>query len=73
MYILVISYVDYPCIVWSNHNADQSHKGVQILYNNFSKIILSADYRTLTIDMMETLNWVKFDRRWHNHLVLFVE
>ena len=44
---------------------------VQVLHNNLARIILSADIRTPVNDMMDALQWVKLEKRWHEQLLLF--
>ena len=51
---LVFLHIENGCIVWSNFNAE-SHMRIQVLHINSAKIILSADYRTPTNDMVEAL------------------
>ena len=68
---LGIPHFDYGSTVWSNFSAE-SHNKLQVLHNNLARIILSADIRTPTNDMMDILKWVKLDKRWHNHLTLIV-
>ena len=68
---LVIPHFDYGSTVWSNFSAE-FHNKLQVLHNNLARIILSADIRTPTNDMMDILKWVKLDKRWHNHLTLIV-
>ena len=68
---LVIPHFDYGSTVWSNFSAEFQNK-VQVLHNSLARIILSADIRTPINEMMETLQWVKLDKRWHEQLLLIV-
>ena len=68
---LVIPHFDYGSMVWSNFNVEY-HNRLQVLHNNLARIILSADIRTPTNDLMNTLQWVKLDKRWHNTLLMTV-
>ena len=68
---LVIPHFDYGSTVWSNFSAE-NHRKLQVLHNNLARIILSADIRTPTNDLMDALQWVKLDKRWRNHLLLIV-
>ena len=45
---------------------------VQVLHNNLARIILSSDIRTPVNDMMDALQWVKLEKRWHEQLLLIV-
>ena len=45
---------------------------MQVHHNNLARIILSADIRTPTDEMMNALQWDKLDKRWHNQLLLTV-
>ncbi len=68
---LVIPQFDCGCTVWSNFSAEFQNK-LQVLHNNLARIILSADIRTPTHDLMDALQWVKLDKRWHNQLLMIV-
>ena len=68
---LVMPHFDYCSIVWNNFSCEL-HKKLQVLHNQLARIILSADIRTPTIDMMNTLNWVKLNERWDKHLLVLV-
>ena len=68
---LVIPHFDYGCTVWSNFSSELQNK-VQVLHNNLARIILSADIRTPVNDMMDALQWVKLEKRWHEQLLLIV-
>ena len=60
---------DYGCTVWSNFSSELQSK-VQVLHNNLARIILSADIRTPVNDMMNALQWVKLEKRWHEQLFI---
>ena len=68
---LVIPHFDYGSMVWSNFNVE-CHKRLQVLHNNLARTILSADIRTPSNDLMNTLQWAKLDQRWHNTLLITV-
>ena len=68
---LVIPRFDYGCTVWSSCSSELQNK-VQILHNNLARIILSADIRTPVNDMMDALQWVKLEKRWHEQPLLIV-
>ena len=60
---------DYYCTVWSNCKLDFSDS-LQILHNRLTRILLNADIRTPIADLMHSLNWCKFDKRWENQLLI---
>jgi len=68
---LVLPHFDYGSTVWTIFSLE-SHNKLQVLHNSLARTILSADYRTPTNEMMDTLNWIKLDRRWNNQLLLLV-
>ena len=68
---LVIPHFDYGSTVWSNFSVEFQNK-LQVLHNNLARIILSADIRTPINDLMNALQWVKLDKRWHNQLLMIV-
>ena len=68
---LVIPHFDYGSTVWSNFSTE-FHNKLQVLHNNLARIILSADIRTPINEMMDALEWVKLDKRWHDQLLLIV-
>ena len=43
---------------------------LQILQNRLARVLVSADIRARIVDLMNTLNWSKFDQRWKLHLLL---
>ena len=68
---LVIPHFDYRSTVWSNFSTE-FHNKLQVLNNNLEKIILSADIRTPINEMMDALEWVRLDKRWHDQLLLII-
>ena len=68
---LVFPHFDYGGSVWSNFSTE-FHNKLQVLHNNLARIILSADIRTQINEMMDALEWVKLDKRWHDQLLLFL-
>ena len=68
---LVIPHFDYGSLVWSNFGVEY-HNRLQVLHNNLARIILSADIMTPTNDLMNMLQWVKLNKRWHNTLLITV-
>ena len=67
---LVIPHFDYGCTVWSNFSSELQNI-VQVLHDNLARIIFSADIRTPVNDMMDALQWVKLEKRWHEQFLLF--
>lgn len=51
---LVIPHFDYGSTVWSNFSAE-NHRKLQVLHNILARIILSADIRTPTNELMDAL------------------
>ena len=68
---LVFPHFDYCSPVWSNCKVEYS-SSLQILQNKFARVLLSADIKTSTDDLMTTLNWDKLDKRWQKQLLLIV-
>lgn len=68
---LALPHFDYCSPVWSNCSGELANS-LQILQNRLARIILSADIRTPTDEMMDKLNWIKLDKRWYNQLLVIV-
>lgn len=68
---LVMPHFDYGSTVWNNCTAEH-HKRLQVLHNQLARTILSADIRTPTNDLMNSLNWVKLNNRWNNQLLVLL-
>lgn len=68
---LVLPHFDYASTVWTNFSSE-NHKKLQVLHNSLARTILSADIRTPINELMDTLQWIKLDSRWHNQLLLLV-
>ena len=71
---LVMSHFDYCSSVWTNCN-NTLLNSLQIYHNRLACILLSADVRTCIndiIDMMNSLNWVKLNKRWEKHLLVML-
>ena len=62
---------DYCSPVWTNCN-NTLLNSLQIYHNRLARILLSADVRTHIDDMMNSLNWVKLDKRWEKHLLVML-
>ena len=69
--VLESSSFDYCSPVWSNCKVEYS-SSLQILQNKLARVLLSADIRISTDDLMTTLNWDKLDKRWKKQLLLIV-
>ena len=68
---LVMSHFDYCSPVWTNCNITFLNS-LQIHHNRLARILLSADIRTHIDDMMNSLNWVRLNRRWANQLLVML-
>ena len=67
---MIIPHFDYCSPVWSNCNKDLRSK-MQIQHNEVAKILLSADMiRTLVVDLMNSLKWLRLSDRWSNQMLL---
>ena len=68
---LVMTHFDYCSPVWTNCN-NALLNFLQIYHNRLARILLSADIRTRIDDMMNSLNWVKLNKRWEKHLLVML-
>ena len=68
---LVMPHFDYCSPVWTNCNITLLNS-LQIHHNRLARILLSADIRTCIDDMMNSLNWVRLNKRWENQLLVML-
>jgi hypothetical protein len=68
---LVIPHFDYASPVWSNCSLEYQTK-LQVLHNSLARTILSADIRTPVDIMLNSLQWIKLNDRWRNHMLIQV-
>ena len=68
---LVMPHFDYCSPVWTNCNTTLLNS-LQIHHNRLARILLSADIRTRIDDMMNSLNWVRLNKRWENQLLVML-
>ena len=69
---LVFQHFDYCSPVWSNCKVEY-FSSLQILQNKLARVLLSADIKTSTDDLMTTLNSDKLEKkRWQKQLILIV-
>jgi hypothetical protein len=65
---IAIPNFDYCSPIWSNCSKNLTDS-LQVLHNRLARIILSADIRTPTNDMMSDLKWIKLKDRWNNQML----
>ena len=68
---LFMPHFDYCSPVWTNCN-NTLLNSLQICHDRLPYILLSADVRTRIDDMMNSLNWVKLNKRWDKHLFVML-
>ena len=59
--VFVMPHFDYCSSVWSNCNVQYANN-LQFLQNRLVWVLVSADIRTRIIDLMNTVDWNKFDK-----------
>ena len=70
---LVMPHFDYCSPVWTNCNTTLLNS-LQIPFsiNRLARILLSADIRTRIDDMINSLNWIRLNKRWKNQLLVML-
>lgn len=68
---LVLSYLDYASVVWSNTSENNLHK-LQVAQNKAARIVLGCPYRTNVRTMHNSLAWLTVKCRLKYFLITFI-
>lgn len=68
---LVLSYMDYASVVWSNTSENNLHK-LQVAQNKAARIVLDCPYRTNVTIMHDNLVWLTVKCRLRYFLITFI-
>lgn len=68
---VVLSYLDYASVVWSNTNENNLLK-LQVAQNKAARIVLNCPYRTNVLSMHNNLAWLTVKCRLKYFLVTFI-